>query len=1083
MFAVAVVALLVLFVTSVYAQEMVTLTVKSQYGSPDPPVGRWQYAAGTVINASVGSPVSGGTGIRYFCTGWKARGSPETLPPTGSGTSVIFTITTNTTLTWLWETQYCFTAKSDPPEGGYVTPPSGWYKARVTLTVQAHPNPGYIFSFWAGALRGITNPQTLTLRGPRSVTALFSPLPKKYFTVISAQGAPAPPVGTYESYESATVNANCGPTPYPLFITNTRYICTGHLGTGNLTDGPETSVSFVITVDSSVTWLWQTQYYLTVVSYYDNPQGEGWFNEGATANWSVISPYPDGIGTRYVADPASGSVLMDAPKTVIVNWIAQYYLTVNSPYGNPQGEGWFNEGATANWSVISPYPDGIGTRYVADPASGSVLMDAPKTVIVNWIAQYYLTVNSPYGNPQGEGWFNAGTTAHWSVTSPWSNGPGVRCVANQTSGNVLMDAPKTVTVSWTTQYYLTVDSAYGAPVGAGWYLAETTANWSVTSPWAGGTGIQYVTSPAEGAVLMDSPKTVTVTWTTQYELTTAVSPEGGGTVTRSPDSDWYDSETGVQLTAVANTGYLFTNWSGDLSGTTNPEYLTMSGGPKSVTANFAPQAPVADFSGTPTSGYAPLIVQFTDASTGLITSWEWDFDNNGTVDSTEQNPSYTYASMGIYTVKLTVTGPGGSGEELKADYITVSIWAKSYGSGGETDAYSIQQTNDGGYIVAGVTSSFGAVHGDFWVLKLNADGTVSWQKRYGLDNDSHPSIQQTSDGGYIVAGQTVSGEGYYDLWILKLNIDGSVAWQKTYGGTGHQNFAGSIQQTSDGGYIVTGTYSGGTYSDFWVLKLNSDGTVTWQKKYTGLGSAESIQQTSDGGYIVAGGGYGVLCVLKLNNDGTVAWQKSYAGSGYNNYAQSIQQTSDGGFIVAGGTDSFGAGVWDFWVLKLNSNGTVAWQKRYGGSGYDWAYSIRQTIDGGYIVAGRRDVYVLENYDFWVLKLNSDGTVSWQKRYGGGSEDQAYSIQQTSDGGYIVAGNTYSFGAGSCNFWVLKLNSDGRISFNPASGAQMADTNAVPVDTSASVANTTATVTNTSATVTDTNATVVDTNATIVQQAP
>jgi len=956
MFAVAVVALLVLFVTSVYAQEMVTLTVKSQYGSPDPPVGRWQYAAGTVINASVGSPVSGGTGIRYFCTGWKARGSPETLPPTGSGTSVIFTITTNTTLTWLWETQYCFTAKSDPPEGGYVTPPSGWYKARVTLTVQAHPNPGYIFSFWAGALRGITNPQTLTLRGPRSVTALFSPLPKKYFTVISAQGAPAPPVGTYESYESATVNANCGPTPYPLFITNTRYICTGHLGTGNLTDGPETSVSFVITVDSSVTWLWQTQYYLTVVSYYDNPQGEGWFNEGATANWSVISPYPDGIGTRYVADPASGSVLMDAPKTVIVNWIAQYYLTVNSPYGNPQGEGWFNAGTTASWSVTSPYPGTEGVRYIAlDPTSGEVLMDAPRTVTVVWVTQYYLT--------------------------------------------------------------------------------------------------------------------------------TAVLPEGSGTITRDPAGPWYSGGTVVTLTATPNAGYAFTNWSGDLSGTTNPEYLTMSGGPKSVTANFAPQAPVADFSGTPTSGYAPLIVQFTDASTGLITSWEWDFDNNGTVDSTEQNPSYTYASMGIYTVKLTVTGPGGSGEELKADYITVSIWAKSYGSGGETDAYSIQQTNDGGYIVAGVTSSFGAVHGDFWVLKLNADGTVSWQKRYGLDNDSHPSIQQTSDGGYIVAGQTVSGEGYYDLWILKLNIDGSVAWQKTYGGTGHQNFAGSIQQTSDGGYIVTGTYSGGTYSDFWVLKLNSDGTVTWQKKYTGLGSAESIQQTSDGGYIVAGGGYGVLCVLKLNNDGTVAWQKSYAGSGYNNYAQSIQQTSDGGFIVAGGTDSFGAGVWDFWVLKLNSNGTVAWQKRYGGSGYDWAYSIRQTIDGGYIVAGRRDVYVLENYDFWVLKLNSDGTVSWQKRYGGGSEDQAYSIQQTSDGGYIVAGNTYSFGAGSCNFWVLKLNSDGRISFNPASGAQMADTNAVPVDTSASVANTTATVTNTSATVTDTNATVVDTNATIMQQAP
>jgi hypothetical protein len=190
--------------------------------------------------------------------------------------------------------------------------------------------------------------------------------------------------------------------------------------------------------------------------------------------------------------------------------------------------------------------------------------------------------------------------------------------------------------------------------------------------------------------------------------------------------------------------------------------------------------------------------------------------------------------------------------------------------------------------------------------------------------------------------------------------------------------------------------------------------------------------------------------------------------------------------VAGHTDSFGAGenTPDFWLLKLKSDGAVSWQKRYGGAGRDEAHSIQQTSDGGYIVAGSTYSFGAGDYDFWVLKLKSEGSVAWQKRYGGGRDDSAYSIHQTNDGGYIVAGWTDSFGAGDyLDFWVLKLKSDGTIPFNPASGAQMTDTNAVPVDTNCTVTDTTATAVDTSATVTDTNATIVDTNATIVQQAP
>ncbi len=286
-------------------------------------------------------------------------------------------------------------------------------------------------------------------------------------------------------------------------------------------------------------------------------------------------------------------------------------------------------------------------------------------------------------------------------------------------------------------------------------------------------------------------------------------------------------------------------------------------------------------------------------------------------------------------------------------------WAATYGGSGYDWANSIQQTSDGGYIVAGSTSSFGAGSNDVWVLKLDANGNVEWQKTYGSSrNEGAFSIQQTSDGGYIVAGGTSSfGAGDYDFWVLKLDASGNVEWQKTYGGSDGE-YAQSIQQTTDGGYIVAGytnSFSAGNY-DFWVLKLDSGGNVEWQKTY--------------------GGGI----------------------------ARSIQQTSDGGYIVAGHTSSFGAGTDDFWVLKLDANGNVEWQKTYGSSRNEGAFSIQQTSDGGYIVAGYTAFFNIYSANFWVLKLDSGGNVQWQKSYGGSEgSGLASSIQQTSDSGYIVTG--------------------------------------------------------------------------------
>ena len=408
------------------------------------------------------------------------------------------------------------------------------------------------------------------------------------------------------------------------------------------------------------------------------------------------------------------------------------------------------------------------------------------------------------------------------------------------------------------------------------------------------------------------------------------------------------------------------------------------------------------------------------------------------------------------TWKVTMDGDKNVSATFTSGTPTVTTWAKTYGATGNEEAYSIQQTSDGGYTVAGYTFSFGT-GGDIWVLKLNADGSLAWQKTYGGSSDEQAySIQQTSDGGYIVAGYTTSfGTSDTDIWILKLDSYGNVDWQKTYGGTGVDH-ANSIQQTSDGGYIVAGYTAsfGAGGQDIWVLKLNSDGSVAWQKTYGGSNYdyANSIQQTSDGGYIVAGstgsfgaGGYNTW-VLKLNSNGSVAWQKTYGGSTTDG-ANSIQQTSDGGYIVAGQTGSFGAESYDFWLLRLNSNGSVAWQKTYGGSNYDVANSIQQTSDGGYIVAGYTYSFGAEGQDIWVLKLNSDGSVAWQKTYGGSNYDVANSIQQTSDGGYIVAGQT-ALGAGGSDIWVLKLDSEGNLLGCPA--GLIKATSVTGVNTAASV---------------------------------
>ena len=391
-------------------------------------------------------------------------------------------------------------------------------------------------------------------------------------------------------------------------------------------------------------------------------------------------------------------------------------------------------------------------------------------------------------------------------------------------------------------------------------------------------------------------------------------------------------------------------------------------------------------------------------------------------------------------------------------------WARTYGTSGYDHAFSIQQTNDGGYIVAGSTEindindNYGYDQFDFWILKLTSDGEIEWQKILGEDSDDYSySIQQTSDGGYIIGGR-ITHKGW-GVGIIKLSSDGNVEWQKYYGiETSAEAF--SIQQTSDGGYVVAGNirlFEAGRKWEVWILKLDSRGVVEWNKSYGGFEdeNANFIYQTSDGGYIIAGNTYsfGVgaddVWILKLNLLGEVEWQKTYGGN-ENENVYSIQQTSDGGYILAGYSSSFGSNSPDLWIFKIDSEGDIEWNKTYGGSKKETANSIQQTFDGGYIIAGETKSFGAGSSDIWILKLNFWGDIEWEKTYGGNQDEEASFIQQTYDGGYIIAGSTDTYGAGKRDFLILKLFSNGDI--NPScnfindSNTEVFDINISPANT-------------------------------------
>ncbi|WP_289645359.1 hypothetical protein [Maribacter aestuarii] len=376
-------------------------------------------------------------------------------------------------------------------------------------------------------------------------------------------------------------------------------------------------------------------------------------------------------------------------------------------------------------------------------------------------------------------------------------------------------------------------------------------------------------------------------------------------------------------------------------------------------------------------------------------------------------------------------------EASESNFVGEVDWVKNFGGSGEETAQAVVATSDGGYAILGFTNSVdGDVTdkdlevNDYWLLKLDADGNLQWNKTYGGSKDDRgQSLVQTSDGGYALTGYAMSDDGdgslnngFHDNWILKLDAFGNMEWEKSFGFSGHDH-SYDILQTQDGGFFFTGFLD--------ITSARADGNTEKGNTFTSHGVGE-------------------FWGTKINETGDLQW-RGYFGGTNNDRSHAVVQSDDGGFVMVGFTESSdydisnSQGSYDYWMVKVDDNGNLLWERSFGGSGIEISFDIENTNDGGYIVAGNtfsNDGDISQNQgesDFWLIKVNDAGSLIWEETYGGTQFDAAQAVVQSSDGGFLVVGNSKSsdldanFNSGENDIWVIKTDAQGNLVWQKSFG--------------------------------------------------
>jgi hypothetical protein len=367
-----------------------------------------------------------------------------------------------------------------------------------------------------------------------------------------------------------------------------------------------------------------------------------------------------------------------------------------------------------------------------------------------------------------------------------------------------------------------------------------------------------------------------------------------------------------------------------------------------------------------------------------------------------------------------------------------TLWTRTYGGTGYGEyCNQVQETSDGGFIFAGQSGYHGGIFP--WLVKTDDAGDTLWTRVYyeATTNSYFFSVQQTSDGGYAAGGQSRQNwdDSAIDYYLAKTDSVGTTLWTNTYSTPDFQfDYGKSVRQTSDGGYIFGGdTAPGPNPYEFYLVRTDASGDTLWTRTYGDNGNYDdrcnSVALTSDGCVVMAGytnshgAGSWDFYMVKVDSEGDTLWTRTSGGSA-GEEAFCVQESSNGGFIIAGYTSSFGAGLQDVYVVMTDSMGNSLWERTYGGFENDYAKCVKETPDGGFIIVGSTASFGAGFTDCYIVRTDASGDTLWTRAYGGDDDERAYSVDLTSDGGYIVGGHTSTFGAGDYDVWLLRLAGEG-----------------------------------------------------------
>lgn len=462
---------------------------------------------------------------------------------------------------------------------------------------------------------------------------------------------------------------------------------------------------------------------------------------------------------------------------------------------------------------------------------------------------------------------------------------------------------------------------------------------------------------------------------------------------------------------------------------TKPEYV-----------NALPLVPPApDFSAAPTVGRDPLVVKFTDKTepgTGEQLTYAWNFGDGAT--SAESAPTHTYTRLGAFDVSLTVTSEHGTATKTKPALVKLSNTFQDFGGAAADRAYAISETLDGGFVLAGETQSFGAGGRDMYLLHAGPDGNQVWSRTFGGAGDDYANASiALADGGFALAGGTTTEEGDLDFFLVRTDPAGNRVWDRTYGGEADDE-AGAMTATSDGGLFIAGTTQAeaGANPDLLLLRTDPDGDVIWSRVIggDGLEQVNAAIETADGGFALAGAtttdalGARDALLLWIDAAGVGSWTRTFGGT-QDDTLRDLLQTDEGGYLLVGGAGSFGEGLVDVYMIETDAAGNELWSRTYGGAQIDEANAVIRSSDDAYLLAGRTASSGAGAYDAFLLKTSLAGEPLWESTFltfGAAATEQAFDVLETAEGGFAFVGETASSGDGGLDVYLVRVDAEYRV---------------------------------------------------------